>query len=915
MTRSNIKFKSYQSSPKGVQKRSQQNTPVRNSTTPLLSTASPMRLAALSNIALGSPVGVPIRTPRAPTSPSLATPSQPPISSTTPSVSAPSILPSITTPRSRSNPTVFDFHMEMFATTVTGAAMSTTSPAPTPRRRTADERRVSQVLDALETSGLSLQKFLVTIANSKDKEITMLANRFYSHCGPAAVVRSWGNALRNKSYDYSFIEGAVEVIGSRVQTDLNRVANKKGFKHPSTSISRKKIHNFSMNRLKNSFEASAPTLTLVLKVMIPKKNIAIKKADSISTDNTQNARDSYDTSQLHDPAEALPPRHYPDVPLPLTQGVSSVEEEEVEEVEPSDPSELDSDLGSDSGNESDWGMGADSDSSSGSAGKAMLNKDQDFTTNVSANAGDAIGSAKFLNSSYGMDTDSEMDISLDEEGQWQDIEEADHSMPKRQRMKKELDPDPGSFVATVGSMLAYMKSHKSNYLQMMMGLHLRGLSCPKQLINLLHVMGLSMSYATTTRALKALAGDHFRVLRRVARLSPIFFLYDNFNQARRVRHQTKDHQASFLSGTTATVVVGEDIGEELSSMEKVPNTLVVDIKLTEDDTKHFKVVYRHHLFKALQPTLNKGPLFKALAIPPIKVLISRPTEAYELAAMEIDQSTVSGNMAVLEEMRRVLDLDKELFKEMKMILAGDHLSVSRLRALMSRKSDDTTFFDRLSWAIPVLQLFHMQMLLCTSILRTHFGGDGLKPGSLRYYKVMLDRKGLDDEKPSHHLADEFLRTVFTAMARRMWQTKQESSTQHSETSSNDIFLSEINNLVDRILLVPEYIYDSYSTINGNALIFIRDMVVYLEFCSAIKDGDVGRIEEILKRITIMLQSGKHSHYALELLRLRFNIQHRWSENRKNAIFSSLLMNTKGLPHRWIPSDMYQFTGKCSWSTS
>ncbi|OAQ22106.1 hypothetical protein K457DRAFT_143585 [Linnemannia elongata AG-77] len=143
------------------------------------------------------------------------------------------------------------------------------------------------------------------------------------------------------------------------------------------------------------------------------------------------------------------------------------------------------------------------------------------------------------------------------------------------------------------------------------------------------------------------------------------------------------------------------------------------------------------------------------------------------------------------------------------------------------------------------------------------------------------------------------------MARRMWQTKQESSTQHSETSSNDIFLSEINNLVDRILLVPEYIYDSYSTINGNALIFIRDMVVYLEFCSAIKDGDVGRIEEILKRITIMLQSGKHSHYALELLRLRFHIQHRWSENRKNAIFSSLLMNTKGLPHRWIPSDMYQ----------
>jgi hypothetical protein len=111
--------------------------------------------------------------------------------------------------------------------------------------------------------------------------------------------------------------------------------------------------------------------------------------------------------------------------------------------------------------------------------------------------------------------------------------------------------------------------------------------------------------------------------------------------------------------------------------------------------------------------------------------------------------------------------------------------------------------------------------------------------------------------------------------------------------------------VDRNLLSSDDLFNHYSTTNANAILFIRDMVVYLEFCAAIKEGDVGRIEEILKRITIMLQSGKHSNYALELLRLRFNIQHRWSENRKNAIFSSLLMNTKGLPHRWIPSDMYQ----------
>ncbi|KAG0364314.1 hypothetical protein BGX24_004688, partial [Mortierella sp. AD032] len=348
-------------------------------------------------------------------------------------------------------------------------------------------------------------------------------------------------------------------------------------------------------------------------------------------------------------------------PLSPTEAMSSEEEEEEEEEEELEFSELDSDLGSDSGLESDWGTDSGSDSNSGSVGSAELDKDVDFGTSTSASDGDNVDSTNLLNPSWSLDTDSETVICSDEEGPWLDDEEAHHLQLKCQRMKKASDPDPCSFVATVGSMLAFMQSQRSNYLQMMMGLHLRVMSCPKQLINLLNTMGLSMCYTTTTRALKALAGDHSRLLRKLRSYQfrnyqfrnyqfrnyhPIFFLYDNFNQARKVRHQTKDHQASFLSGTTSTIVVGESIGEELLPVEEVPEAVVADIKLTKDDTKHFKVFYRHHLSKALKPELKKGSLFKALAIPPIKVLTSRPTEAYELAAMEIDQSSVSGNLVV-----------------------------------------------------------------------------------------------------------------------------------------------------------------------------------------------------------------------------------------------------------------------------
>ncbi|KAG0354310.1 hypothetical protein BGX24_006969, partial [Mortierella sp. AD032] len=294
------------------------------------------------------------------------------------------MLPPTTTPQSKANFTVLNFHMEMFATTGAGAAISTSSPAPTPRRRTAEEHRAVQVLDALDITGLSLHKLLIVITNSKDKDIMKIATQFYSHGGPAAVVRGWGAALKNKSYDYSFIDGAVDVISSRVQMDLRRIVNKKAFCHPATSISRKKIHDFSMDRLKYTFETTAPTLTLVLEGLIPQKTSPVKKTSSIATENAQGAQNFCDSTDIQEPVDTLPPRDDLDAPLSPTQAMSSEEEEEEEELE---FSELDSDLGSDSGLESDWGTDSGSDSNLGSVGSAKLDTDLDFGTSTSASDG------------------------------------------------------------------------------------------------------------------------------------------------------------------------------------------------------------------------------------------------------------------------------------------------------------------------------------------------------------------------------------------------------------------------------------------------------------------------------------------------------------------------------------------------
>ncbi|KAF9967318.1 hypothetical protein BGZ73_000599 [Actinomortierella ambigua] len=98
----------------------------------------------------------------------------------------------------------------------------------------------------------------------------------------------------------------------------------------------------------------------------------------------------------------------------------------------------------------------------------------------------------------------------------------------------------------------------------------------------------------------------------------------------------------------------------------------------------------------------------------------------------------------------------------------------------------------------------------------------------------------------------------------------------STSQSDELFKQEINAMVDKLLSRSIAHSNSISTTNANALLFIKDMVVFLELCAAIKEGDMGRIGMILRRIAIMLQAGGYTNYAIELLRFEYNIQHVWS---------------------------------------
>ncbi|KAF9098729.1 hypothetical protein BGX29_007465 [Mortierella sp. GBA35] len=710
-------------------------------------------------------------------------------------------------------------------------ATNSTSP-PKRKRRTAkqkdmDEKEQLKAVWAVLMEKISLYDFLSASFTSPLELVKTRVGHFYAKGGAAKIVRLWGEELEGTDNDAGLLKEAIKLVGERVQTDLSNTIHNESLRHPANSISRKTIKKFSLDRLRQTYRQSAPSLTLLLEELIPRDKPAPGSVEGWKPRDeprlSWEVQDRLPSERAKTPSEL----EMESMSLPYPQNGETIFTRGLRTTLPPGPESSDSELES------------------------------------------VLDPAEILLDSQ-LDPALSLEQQLEQDAEWEN----------------ELDPhpeaDPRCFLVVVAIILVFMKSQQANCLQMMIGVHLRGLSCPKRLIKLLSMIGLCRSYSSTTTSLKSLARDTYFRMRRVARRHPIFFLYDNINRKKIQRHQRSDKRNGMESQTTGTIVVGEDC--------------------------HLKA----HLFRltlmmscsglTTQPT-SVTDYARTFDIPPLNLLPVKRTKAYELAIMDIDQSTIAGNKQVIEHMRAALDKSKGSFKDLMMILAGDHLTISRIISIQQRSIGELTYFDQMQWAIPVLQLFHMQMILSTAILKTHFG-HASAPGSLAFLINTLGRMQLKRDKPCYHTNDEFLRIVFRAMAYQLWQPGESHVDGSNAMSDNDI-INKLDNLVNSSLSNSAALSQTHSITNTNALLFLKDMVVYIEFCTAIKLGDIGRIEQILKRITIMFQSGNNKNYGHELLRLNYNILHKWTEVRKFAVLSSMLMNTAGLPNRWIPGDLYQ----------
>ncbi|KAF9919002.1 hypothetical protein BX616_003252, partial [Lobosporangium transversale] len=117
-------------------------------------------------------------------------------------------------------------------------------------------------------------------------------------------------------------------------------------------------------------------------------------------------------------------------------------------------------------------------------------------------------------------------------------------------------------IPTIGSIILNLRNRSCNKLQIAFGLFLFSHGAPRKVIEVLCLAGLSVSPWTIDRALESLGKDSAGQVRRNIGMEFCFLVYDNINFATQKCDQRSNNVDSFESGTTATMVVGEDPGNQ-----------------------------------------------------------------------------------------------------------------------------------------------------------------------------------------------------------------------------------------------------------------------------------------------------------------------------------------------------------------
>ncbi|KAJ7625927.1 hypothetical protein FB45DRAFT_922649 [Roridomyces roridus] len=421
--------------------------------------------------------------------------------------------------------------------------------------------------------------------------------------------------------------------------------------------------------------------------------------------------------------------------------------------------------------------------------------------------------------------------------------------------------------------------------------------------------------------------------RNLAASRTCLIVYDNINMMNRIAEQVIGRKSAQENGTCATLLPLHNANREhlltadldKSILSASPLT-VDDIALKASETEFFVQNMVHTIVRTI--VLYGGEGFQRwkddmAATQPVsdETIAVHETPLHPLPTMEIDESSITGNIEVVEEIMRVLGFktDDPEYAKYILLIAGDQLTVARQRSILNIAD-------------------------CHGVLETHFGKPTVRsPGSLGFHNTVLDRLPitLTSLPPFRTCRDLIMVSLYSPVLHCLLLVSGKDSLDECARSIKSY---------DTLLDYAEKIYSTYADVDRvqelrekripeerqrdaaakaakqggesagkeplphvrkgdmvfeNAVLFLRDALITREFSDAVKTGDSGRIVMVLRVWAFSYRGNGRTKYAHEMLHLLHNLINVWTKELRSIVLQNWLANPQGKRNAFVEIDLVQ----------
>ncbi|KAG8752859.1 hypothetical protein FRC11_007946 [Ceratobasidium sp. 423] len=439
-----------------------------------------------------------------------------------------------------------------------------------------------------------------------------------------------------------------------------------------------------------------------------------------------------------------------------------------------------------------------------------------------------------------------------------------------------------------------------------------------------------------------------QALRDIAAERPVAVVYDNINLFFRSEQVAIGKKDTLESGTCATAFAlfkarFEDmkVSDLNAKFDSAPGITLDDIQLTREESELHLKCMEYTILDII--VTHGGPEFQRYRSLLDEILPSSALKReihldriYPTPTMELDEATIKGNIEICRTIFKELGFDTSTpeFAKFVRLLAGDQLTVSRLRAIAKNRMGHESGYESFEWLVPVIGLFHLKMAQTQGILDIHLGSSNSSrnPTSLAFQNTILQQKPIPTPTPFHTARDLIQVSLYARILHCLQLV--------SETNDLSVLTHQLSHLdsqdlknppkrsFDRLRQLAQRIYQEHAStlkvyhlrkarkaggegsntgdmIFEDSSLFIRDALELQAYTAAIKAGDSGRALLSLKLWALAFRANGRSKYAQEMLYLIHNLTHVWPYPLRDIILNNWLLNPTGNPNSHVELDLIQ----------